>query len=98
MNTISNVISKRAVSRTFIGLSIGMWLALIGSAALGAEAPKAPKLKPVATCADGGTYSNVSGEHRGACSGHGGVIAWADGSPVKSHGTTSSYTAPKGKK
>lgn len=89
----------KTISRTFIGLSIGAWLALIGSAAFGATpAPKAPNMKPVATCADGGTYSNVSGEHRGACSGHGGVVQWADGSPVHGGSGRSSYTPPKGKK
>lgn len=52
---------------------------------------KAPTAKDVAgvetaTCRDGLTYYSATGEHRGACSGHGGVASWADGSPVKSKG------------
>lgn len=44
-----------------------------------------------ATCRDGMTYYHPTGEHRGACSGHGGVAQWADGSPVKSHGRKGAY-------
>jgi hypothetical protein len=48
-------------------------------------------MKDVATCADGKVYRSASGEHRGACSGHGGVVAWADGSPVKSNKRKTEY-------
>lgn len=44
----------------------------------------------VATCKDGKEYWAPTNEHRGACSGHGGVASWADGSPVKA-GRTSRY-------
>jgi hypothetical protein len=40
----------------------------------------------VATCADGKAYFAPTNEHRGACSGHGGVVEWADGSPVRAKG------------
>lgn len=93
LDTVNNHFRKFIVS----GLVVGLLACYSGT--LHAAPTAAPKLKPVATCADGGTYSNVSGEHRGACSGHGGVVAWADGSPVASKaGRTSSYAAPKGKK
>jgi hypothetical protein len=45
----------------------------------------------VATCVDGKEFYSRTNEHRGACSGHGGVAAWADGSEVKSHGRKTSY-------
>ncbi len=59
------------------------------------KGPKPGDMRPVATCADGGTYSNDSGEHRGACSGHGGVIKWTDGSPVHSNKKHSAFTPAK---
>lgn len=37
----------------------------------------------VATCRDGKEYYAPTNEHRGACSGHGGVAVWQDGTPVK---------------
>jgi hypothetical protein len=40
----------------------------------------------VATCKDGKDYYAPTNEHRGACSGHGGVESWADGSPVRAKG------------
>lgn len=45
----------------------------------------------VADCVDGKQYWARTNEHRGACSGHGGVAAWADGSPVRAKGRTTSY-------
>lgn len=45
----------------------------------------------VATCNDGKAYWSRTNEHRGACSGHGGVAAWTDGSPVHSNGRKTSY-------
>lgn len=45
----------------------------------------------VATCNDGKEYWAKTNEHRGACSGHGGVATWADGSPVKSGARKTSY-------
>lgn len=47
--------------------------------------------KPLATCNDGKTMYSSTGDHRGACSGHGGVASWADGSPVKSHERKTEY-------
>jgi len=38
----------------------------------------------VATCRDGKEYYHETGERRGACSGHGGVERWADGTVPKS--------------
>jgi len=40
----------------------------------------------VATCVDGKEYYAPTNEHRGACSGHGGVASWADGSAVRAKG------------
>jgi len=62
--------------------------AFSGSLALAAPAAtKKPELVPVATCNDGKTMMGTNpAEHRGACSGHGGVASWADGSPARSHG------------
>jgi len=60
--------------------------------ALGAEPQKDEHGKILtATCRDGKTYWHPTGEKRGACSGHGGVAAWADGSPVKSHERKTEY-------
>lgn len=53
--------------------------------------PKAPDMTKVATCRDGKAYYHVTGEKRGACSGHGGVAAWADGSPVRSAAGKTAY-------
>lgn len=73
-------------------IALSLWLASIATLANAAETP--PKgSKPIATCRDGGTYYSTSGDHRGACSGHGGVAAWADGSPVHSGGRTTGYKA-----
>lgn len=90
------------ISKAFIGVSIGLWVGLMASivAAAPAAAPTAvTTAKPVgvltATCNDGGTYYHVTGEHRGACSGHGGVKAWADGSPVHSSKARSDYRPGK---
>ncbi len=40
----------------------------------------------VADCRDGSAAWSSSTNHRGLCSGHGGVASYADGSPVKSRG------------
>lgn len=54
--------------------------------------PKADGMVQVATCRDGKTmFGPSASEHRGACSGHGGVTSWADGSPVKGGGKKNSY-------
>ena len=71
-----------------IGMTMSL-LCLFTSLAIGAET-----LKPVAVCRDGKTYSNATGEHRGACSGHGGVASWANGQPVRSKGGKGSYKYP----
>lgn len=66
-------------------------LTLLG-AAIANAAPGKPNLVPVAKCQDGKTMMGTNpAEHRGACSGHGGVASWADGSPVKSHGKRTEY-------
>ncbi len=68
---------------------LSMLLALVSvPASIAYAAPAAPSAKPaaeqkVATCRDGKTYYTATGDHRGACSGHGGVATWADGSAVK---------------
>lgn len=73
---------------------VTMVLALAGFwTAVANAAPAAPKMVPVAKCNDGQTMNGTNpAEHRGACSGHGGVASWADGSPVKSHAKRSSYS------
>jgi hypothetical protein len=65
-------------------------LLMLGSAYAGAAPAPVQKGKSgetgtikVATCKDGKEYWAPTNEHRGACSGHGGVAVWADGSPVK---------------
>ncbi len=68
-----------------IGMALSI-LSLFTSIALGAE-----QGKPLAKCNDGKTMYSTTGDHRGACAGHGGVAAWADGSPVKSHKPKTSY-------
>ncbi len=45
----------------------------------------------VAECRDGLRYYHPTGERRGACSGHGGVAAFADGTTPKSKGGKGSY-------
>ena len=74
---------------TILALSLSMfWTAL----AFAAPA-KGPEMVPVAVCNDGQTMKGTNpSEHRGACSGHGGVASWADGSPVKSHAKKTSYS------
>jgi len=67
---------------------------LFSAVALGAPLP--PNAKDdnkvhVATCRDGAEMYAASNEHRGACSGHGGVRSWADGSPVKGKGRKTTY-------
>lgn len=71
-------------------IATALQLAVVG-AAYAAPAAKADNMKPLATCRDGQTEYSVTGDHRGACSGHGGVVAWADGSPVKSHVAKTRY-------
>lgn len=86
---------KRTVSVMLV--AIGLFLASVANAAP-AKAPDIQKGKSgetgmihVATCNDGKEYWNVTNEHRGACSGHGGVAVWMDGSEVKSKGRKTSY-------
>lgn len=67
----------------FLALSL---VCLGASVALGAEG------KPLAKCKDGATMYSTTGKHQFACSGHGGVAAWLDGSPVKAKkAPTTSY-------
>lgn len=79
------------VGKFMVGAAIGagLFLTLHG---VGLAADKAAPMKPLATCNDGMKESSATGDHRGACSGHGGVAAWADGSPVKSHKAKTSYS------
>jgi hypothetical protein len=70
-------------------------LALTGWFAALANAAPAAKVE-VAKCNDGKTMMGTPDadgkvEHRGACSGHGGVASWADGTPVKSHAKKTEY-------
>ena len=71
-------------------------LGLLGALATPFTAWGAPAAKPVpsaskgdgkekvADCRDGtSAWSANTTEHRGLCSGHGGVASYADGSPVK---------------
>lgn len=74
---------RTTITTMFLSLSL-----LASAIALGAEPPKG---KPLATCNDGKTMYSETGDHRGACAGHGGVKAWADGSPVKAKGRKTSY-------
>lgn len=71
---------------------LGLVVALSGFWTAVAFAAPAPMV-PVAVCNDGMTMKGTNPhEHRGACSGHGGVASWADGSPVKSHAKKTSYS------
>jgi hypothetical protein len=40
-------------------------------------------VRVLATCNDGTEWRSRHAAHKGACSGHGGVKAWADGSPIR---------------
>ena len=52
----------------------------------------ADDMKEAAVCRDGKTaYSVNPAEHRGLCSGHGGVDHYADGSAPKSHARKTEY-------
>lgn len=87
------------MNKTIIAIATVLQLAIVGSAYAAPKTTKAPaavtkpadNMKPLATCADGQTMYSATGDHRGACSGHGGVVAWADGSPVKSHTAKTRY-------
>jgi hypothetical protein len=60
--------------------------------AVALAAPAKPEMKEAATCNDGKTaYSVNPAEHRGLCSGHGGVATFADGSAPKSHAKKTEY-------
>lgn len=58
-----------------IAIALSLCLSTVALAA-----DKAPKGPTIATCKDG-TESH-SAHRQGACSRHGGVKSWADGSPV----------------
>jgi uncharacterized protein DUF3761 len=65
-------------------------LTFLSPAVFAADAPKpSTGMTKVATCKDGKTYYHASGERRGACSGHGGVATWADGTAPKGNGKRS---------
>lgn len=79
-------------TRTKIALMLAS-LSMLGAAIANAAPPVPAKAKDatdgmthVATCNDGKEYYARTNEHRGACSGHMGVLSWTDGTPVKSHG------------
>ena len=71
---------------TVLALSLSMfWTAL-------AFAAPAVKMEKAAECNDGKTaYSVNPAEHRGLCSGHGGVKVFADGTAPKSHAKRTDY-------
>jgi hypothetical protein len=85
--------------KTLIASMLASLIAIGAATAYGADKPTDVQksksgedgLIRVATCNDGKEYWARTNEHRGACSGHGGVAAWADGSEVKSHGRKTSY-------
>lgn len=81
---------KTRIKVLALALSLsGFWTAV----AEAAPAQKGPAMVPIAVCNDGMTMKGTNpAEHRGACSGHGGVASWADGSPVKSHARKTSYS------
>jgi hypothetical protein len=68
---------KTTVIAMFVGLL--MIFAAVANAAPAAKADTG--MTKVATCTDGKVYYHKTGERRGACSGHGGVATWADGTP-----------------
>lgn len=85
-----------------IAIVLGSVLMLGSAYASGAPAAKRPTdvqkgtsgqtgMIHVATCNDGKEYWARTNEHRGACSGHGGVATWTDGSPVKATGRKTAY-------
>lgn len=78
------------MSRIIIALGL---LASIAAplAAFAADKPKTDDKVHVATCRDGREYWSTSTEHRGACSGAGGVAKWSDGTPVRSHAKKGEY-------
>jgi hypothetical protein len=85
--------TKRTVSLMLV--TLGMFLASVANAAPPAKAAPVKDATAgmvlTATCNDGKDYYSKTGEHRGACSGHGGVASWADGSEVKSKGRKTAY-------
>lgn len=58
-------------------------LSVLSASAFAADMPV------VAKCRDGKSWHSDSKEHRGVCSGHGGVESWTDGTPVKGKGRKS---------
>lgn len=74
-------------------------LMLVQSVAFAKPAEKAPVpsaskgdgREKIADCNNGKEYWSTSTDHRGACSGAGGVKAWADGSPVRSKARKGEY-------
>ena len=74
-------------------LRIALAASILAVSSMAFAAPKpAPAVKAsqatdtdieIATCRDGKKYYGPTNEHRGACSGHGGVASWSDGTPVK---------------
>lgn len=80
---------SKKMSKAFIGVSIGLWVGIMSAVCFGAEPTK--DMHKLATCADGKVEYSATGDHRGACSGHGGVVQWADGAPVKSHKPKTAY-------
>lgn len=81
--------TKRTVSMMLV--AIGIFLASVANAAPPPAKDATAGMIETATCNDGKTYYSKTGEHRGACSGHGGVASWADGSEVKSKGRKTAY-------
>lgn len=93
--TMSEVVSRRL---PFAGAVLGAFLLLSGVANAAGKPTDVQHSKSgqdglikVAECRDGKSYYAPTNEHRGACSGHGGVASWADGSPVKAGGKSARY-------
>lgn len=78
----------KTIGKFIVGMCIGANLFFGGIAF---AAPAKDNMKPLATCRDGQTMYSATGDHRGACSGHGGVASWADGSPVHSSAPKTRY-------
>lgn len=78
-------------TKTRIGILGGALLSFWTALAFAAPATK-PEMQKAATCNDGkAAYSVNPAEHRGLCSGHGGVATFADGTAPKSHGKRTDY-------
>jgi hypothetical protein len=79
------------MNRTIIAISIALCTITAGRAFAADAVCGGDKPVKVAVCKDGKVMCSATNEHRGACSGHGGVASWGDGSEVKSHAKKNEY-------